>query len=234
MRAQPVGEALRSRPLFMVPRDGAWTERRGWSAADRPPWAIVLPWGSGSGSCADRGRTTRVGTTLRAAAHLSPAAGARACPLTLLTPVIAATAHTPAPPPTHPPHRQDARRQGLRACPGRRPGARPSRAASRPSDPRPHFRPHSRPRSRDGSGARSGAAAGAAPAPATSVVPAVVPPAGDADPWAVPARTDAKREPALPSWSAFGTDFPRSPDQRTPVREGRGRRARGRAGPARR
>ncbi|MEU9713956.1 hypothetical protein [Streptomyces sp. NPDC047976] len=26
MRAQPVGEALRSRPLFMVPRDGAWTE----------------------------------------------------------------------------------------------------------------------------------------------------------------------------------------------------------------
>ncbi|MFJ3876996.1 hypothetical protein ACIPW5_06010 [Streptomyces sp. NPDC090077] len=26
MRAQPVGQALRSRPLFMVPRDGAWTE----------------------------------------------------------------------------------------------------------------------------------------------------------------------------------------------------------------
>ncbi|KJY15977.1 MULTISPECIES: hypothetical protein [unclassified Streptomyces] len=26
MRAQPVGEVLRSRPLFMVPRDGAWTE----------------------------------------------------------------------------------------------------------------------------------------------------------------------------------------------------------------
>ncbi|WP_371674905.1 hypothetical protein [Streptomyces sp. NBC_01276] len=48
MRAQMVGEALRSRPLFMVPRDGAWTE---WDslpseechATGRPPVSSTPP-----------------------------------------------------------------------------------------------------------------------------------------------------------------------------------------------
>ncbi|MEV7541165.1 hypothetical protein [Streptomyces sp. NPDC089915] len=51
MRAQPVGETRRSRPLFMVPRDGAWTEwdslpseeDQKYPATGLPPQGVTSP-----------------------------------------------------------------------------------------------------------------------------------------------------------------------------------------------